>query len=214
MTQSHKVFCLNWRKFQISPFHYSGCNFKEVGVLGKTFKQCWKRSLCPHSQFGLLPVSIQWSLIACTVCVWGCSSILFGISQLFRYKRKPQNSCQDSLFQRPPLDRQEVYSLHQLHFKQSQDASHLQAPCAMYCTHSQDHCYKNTTLAAGNTILSLQRTPGTENLQKPITSHGKGVLHRTQGRMTQMLSSADMSSPGQMAGGMVFLCRAVHRNGI
>lgn len=210
MAQLHKVFCLKWRKFEISPFHYSGCNFKEVRVLGKKFQQCWKRwerSLCPHSQFGLLPISI---LVAYTICI--CSSLLFGIGQLFPYKRKPENSCQDSLLQSSPSDSQEVYGLHRLNFRQSQEASHFQAPRPMQRTPSAP-CYKNTTLAAGNTNLSLQCTPGTEKPQKPITCHGKGVLHWTQGTMTQMLCSADVAPPGQTAGGMVYLCRAVHKNG-
>ena len=34
-----KLFCQKWRKFEISPFQDSSCNFKEVGVLGKKFKQ-------------------------------------------------------------------------------------------------------------------------------------------------------------------------------
>lgn len=40
MVQFHKVFCVNYRKFEIILCQYSVCTFKEVGVLGKKFKQC------------------------------------------------------------------------------------------------------------------------------------------------------------------------------
>lgn len=202
MAQSHKVFCLKWRKFEISQFHYPGCNFKDIGVLGKKFKHYWKkreRSLCPHSQFGLLSISIQWSLTTCTICVSGCSGLLFGKSQVFPYKRKPEKSCQDSLFQSSPLDRQVGYGLHWLRFEQSQEASHNQAPRATQCTQSASR-YKSTTLAAGNTNLALRCTPGTEKPEKTIMSHGNGVLHWTQGRMTPVLCSVDVATPSQTDG--------------
>lgn len=126
-----------------------------------------EKSLCPHTQLDLFSISIRRAPNHLHHAL--DPSLLFGIRQLFPYKRKSENRRQLSGYFAPkcsPSDRQVGYGVYQ---------RIPQAPHAMQRTLSA-LCYKNTTLAAGNTNLSLQYRPGSiKNTKNNYISWQRGA---------------------------------------
>lgn len=159
-----------------------------------------EKSLCPHTQLDLFSISIRRAPNHLHHAL--DPSLLFGIRQLFPYKRKSENRRQLSGHFAPkcsPSDRQVGYGVYQ------RIPQHLM-PCNAHC----QHCATKIPLwQLATQICHYNIDLGLSKIQKTITSHGKGVPHWTQRRM---LSSADVGLPVQMAGGKVSLSRAVHKN--
>lgn len=125
-----------------------------------------EKSLCPHTQLDLFSISIQSAPNHLHHAL--DPSLLLEFTRYFstRGNLRTDVSYQDTAPKCSPSDRQVGYGVYQLI---------PQAPHAMQCTPSAS-CYKNTTLAAGNTNLSLQYTPGSiKNTKNNCVSWQRGA---------------------------------------